>query len=97
LAIGQFLPKEGSMAEQLVGKSIMEKTLISKEEMGKLRFDPIYQGKIDPETDFLTEFEFSENELELMFSEFLQRDKERKINSASIGMALKIRDAKKQQ
>jgi len=31
ISISQFLPKEGNMAEQLIGKSIIDKTMVTKE------------------------------------------------------------------
>ena len=95
LAIAQFLPKEGSLSEQLIGKSILDKTLILKEERKGLRYDPLYPGKIDPETDFEKVIDLSGEEYELLYSNFLQNDRERKINNTNVGLALKIREVKK--
>ena len=97
LSIAQFLPKEGSLSEQIIGKSILDKTFVTKEDRKDLRFDPIYQGKIDPETEFKKEFEFSNEEFELLYSDFMQKDKEKKINATNVNLALKIRDAKSQE
>ena len=94
LSIAQFLPKEGGLSEQLIGKSVLDKTIITKEERKDLRYDPLYQGKIDPETDFEKEIELSPEEYELLYSTFLQMDKDKKINAGNVDMALKIRDAK---
>jgi len=97
LSIAQFLPKEGSLSEQLIGKSVLDKTIITKEERKDLRYDPLYQGKIDPETDFEKEVNFTNEEFELLYSDFLQKDKERKINASNVDLALKIREAKTQR
>lgn len=97
LSIAQFLPKEGSLSEQIIGKSILDKTMISKEERKELRFDSLYRDRIDAETDFVTEIEFSDEEFELMYSDFLQKDKDKKINSTNVSLALKIRDAKSRE
>jgi len=94
LSIAQFLPKEGNLSEQLIGKSILDKSFVSKDDMKALAFHPLYQGKIDPETDFKKEIEFSAEEYELLYSNFLQMDKDKKINAANVDMALKIREAK---
>jgi len=97
LSIAQFLPKEGSLSEQLIGKSVLDKTLISKDERKELRYDPLYQGRIDPETDFVKEIELTNEEFELLYSDFLQKDRERKINATNVDLALKIREAKSQK
>ena len=97
LCIAQFLPKEGSLSEQLIGKSVLDKTIITKEERKDLRYDPLYQGKIDPETDFEKDVDFTNEEFELLYSDFLQKDKERKINASNVDLALKIREAKTQK
>lgn len=95
LSIAQFLPHEGSLSEQLIGKSILDKVLIGKEDRKELRYDPLYPGKIDPETDFEKELELTKEEFDLLFSEFLQKDRDRKINSTNVSLAVKIREAKK--
>ncbi len=97
LSIAQFLPKEGSLSEQMIGKSILDKTMISKEERKELRFDPLYRDKIDPGTDFVIEIEFSDEEFELIYSDFMQKDKDKRINASNVGLALKIREAKSQK
>ena len=97
LSIAQFLPKEGSLSEQLIGKSVLDKTLISKDERKELRYDPLYQGRIDPETDFVKEIELTNEEFELLYSDFLQKDRERKIIATNVDLALKIREAKNQK
>lgn len=94
IAIIQFLPKEGNLSEQLIGKSILDKSFISKKEMEVLKFHPLYQGKIDPDTDFQKEIELSAEEYELLYSNFLQMDKDKKINSTNVALALIIREAK---
>jgi len=94
ISIAQFLPKEGNMAEQLIGKSIIDKTMVTKEERKNLLWDPIYQGKVDSDTDFMKDFEFSNEELELLYSEFLQMDQKKTINLTNIELAVKIREAK---
>jgi len=95
LAIAQFLPTEGSLSEQLIGKSILDKTFITKEDRKELRYDPLYgNSRIDPETDFDTEVTFSDEEFELLYSNFIQKDRDKKINSVTASIALKIRDAK---
>jgi len=95
LSIGQFLPKEGSLSEQLIGKSILDKTFISKVEREKIMLDQIYQGKIMPESNIESEFDFTNEEFDLMYSDFLQKDKDRKINQSNVSMAMKIRESKK--
>ena len=97
LSIAQFLPKEGNLSEQLIGKSILDKSFVSKDDMKALQFHPLYQGKIDPETDFEKEIELSNEEYELLYSNFLQMDKDKKINAANVDLALKIREAKSQK
>jgi len=44
--IGQFLPAEGNTSEQVIGKSILDKTKLSKEEKAKIKPDLYYQGEI---------------------------------------------------
>lgn len=95
LSIAQFLPKEGSLSEQLIGKSIMDKTFISKSEREKIMLDQIYAGKIMPECNTEAEFELSSEEFDILYSDFLQKDKDRKINSSNVSLALKIRESKK--
>lgn len=97
LSVAQFLPKEGNLSEQLIGKSVLDKTYVSKEDMKTLQYHPLYQGRIDPETDFKKEIELSGEEFELLYSNFLQMDKDRKINATNVDLALKIREAKNQQ
>jgi hypothetical protein len=97
VSIAQFLPKEGSLSEQIIGKSVLDKTMISKDERKELRYDPLYQGRIDPATDFTKEIELSNEEFELLYSDFLQKDKEKKINVINVDLALKIREAKNQK
>ncbi len=97
LSVAQFLPKEGSLSEQLIGKSVLDKTFVSKEDMKDLQFHPLYQGKINPETDFEKEIELSNEEYELLYSNFLQMDKDRKINATNVDLALKIRESKSQK
>ncbi len=97
LSIAQFLPKEGSLSEQLIGKSVLEKCMITKEERKELRFDALYRDRIDPETDFTADIELSEEEFELIYSDFLQKDREKKINSTNVSLALKIREAKSKE
>lgn len=97
LSIAQFLPREGSLSEQLIGKSVLDKTLVTKTERKELRFDALYEGKIDPETEFDTEIEFSDEEFELLYSDFLQKDKDKKINPTNVSLALKIREAKSRE
>lgn len=97
LSIAQFLPKEGNLSEQLIGKSVMDKTFVAKEDMKALQFHPLYQGKIDPETDFEKEIDFSNEEFELLYSNFLQMDKDKKINASNVDLALMIREAKNQK
>ena len=97
LSIAQFLPKEGNLSEQLIGKSILDKSFVSKDDMKTLQFHPLYQGKIDPETDFKKEIELSAEEYELLYSNFLQMDKDKKINAANVELALMIREAKSQK
>jgi hypothetical protein len=94
LAIPTLLPKEGSLSDQLMGKSILDKSMISNEERKSLRFDGIYQGKVDPETNFLKAIDLSNEEFELLYSEMLQKDKDRKINQTNVSLAIKIREAK---
>lgn len=94
LSIAQFLPKEGNLSEQLIGKSILDKSFVSKDDMKTLQFHPLYQGKIDPETDFRKEIELSAEEYELLYSNFLQMDKDKKINAANVDLALMIREVK---
>lgn len=95
LSIAQFLPKEGSLSEQIIGKSIMDKTFISKEEREKIMLDQIYQGRIMPESNIEAEFELTNEEFDLMYNDFMQKDKERKINQSNVSMAMKIRESKK--
>jgi len=97
LSIAQFLPKEGSLSEQIIGKAVLDKTFVTKDDRKDLRFDPIYQGKIDPETEFEKEIELSNEEFELLYSDFLQKDKDKKINATNVNLALKIREAKSQE
>ncbi len=92
-ALPLFMPQEGGMSEQLLCKSILDKSVISLTEKEKLHFDSLYQGKIDPETDFEKEVEFEDAEFDLLYSEFLQKDKAKKINSITVSLALKIREA----
>jgi len=97
LSVGQFLPKESNLSEQLIGKSILDKSFVSKDDMKTLQFHPLYQGRIDPETDFEKEIELSNEEYELLYSNFLQMDKDKKISAANVDLALKIREAKNQK
>ncbi len=97
LSIAQFLPKEGNLSEQLIGKSILDKSFVSKDDMKTLQYHPLYQGKIDPETDFEKEIDFTNEEFELLYSDFLQKDKDRKITAINVDLALKIREAKNQK
>lgn len=95
LSIAQFLPTEGSLSEQLIGKSILDKTFITKEERKELRFDPLYgNSRIDPETNFNADINFSDEEFELLYSNFIQKDRDKKINPTTASLALKIRDTK---
>jgi len=97
LSVAQFLPKESSLSEQLIGKSILDKAFISKDDMKALQFHPLYPGKIDPETDFEKEIDLTNEEYELLYSNFLQMDKDKKINITNVDLALKIREAKIQK
>lgn len=94
LSIAQFLPKESGLSEQLIGKAILDKTFVTAADRKELRYDPLYQGKIDPETNFGKEVELTKEEFELLYSDFLQKDKDRKITSSIVDLALKIREAK---
>lgn len=94
LCIAQFLPEQGSLSEQLIGKSVLDKTIITNEEKKLLRFDSLYRDRIDTETDFDKVIDFSNEEFELLYSEMLQKDKDKKINSINVSLALKIREAK---
>ena len=94
LSIAQFLPKEGNLSEQLIGKSILNKSLITSKEREGLRFDPLYEGRINRDTEFVTAIEFSTEEFELLYSNFLQLDKDKKINATNVDLALAIRTAK---
>lgn len=94
LCIAEFLPKDGSLSEQLIGKSILDKSFVNKEDRKELRFDPIYQGKIDPETDFEKEIDLSKEEFDMVYSEFMQKEKDKKINQINISLADKIMKAK---
>ena len=94
LSIAQFLPTEGSLSEQLIGKSILDKTLVSTEERKNLRYDPLYQGRIDKDSDFITAVEFSNEEFDLLYNDFIQKDRERKVNASNVELALAIREAK---
>lgn len=94
LSIAQFLPKEGNLSEQLIGKSILNKSLITTKEREGLRFDPLYEGRINRDTEFVTTLDFSAEEFELLYSNFLQMDKDKKINASNVDLALSIRTAK---
>jgi hypothetical protein len=94
LSIAQFLPKESNLSEQLIGKSILDKSMVTKTERTGLRNDPLYQDRIDPDCDFDVEIDFSKEEFELLYSNFLQMDKDKKINSTNVSLALKIRESK---
>lgn len=41
LSVAQFLPKEGNLSEQLIGKSVLDKTYVSKEDMKTLQYHPL--------------------------------------------------------
>jgi len=92
--IGQFLPAEGNTSEQVIGKSILDKTKLSKEEKAKIKPDLYYQGEIDPDTDFSREFDFSNEEFNLMYSEYRKKEDDKKLNKTNICMALKLIEAK---
>ena len=94
LSAAQFLPTEGNTSEQMIGKSILDKTKVTKTEREKLRFDPLYQGEIDPDADFSREFEFSAEEFNLMYSEYRKKEDDKKLNKTNICMALKLIEAK---
>jgi RecJ-like exonuclease len=94
LATAQFLPKESSISEQVIGKNILDKTKLSQEERKKIRFDAIYQGQIAEDTDFTCTIDFNPEEHDLLYNEVLQQDKDKKINQSNISLAIKIRDAK---
>lgn len=95
LSIAQFLPKEGSLSEQLIGKSIMDKTFITPIEREALKLDPIYQGRVMPDSNYEVEIDFSKEEFDLLYNEFIHKDKDRKINATNVALAVKIRDNKK--
>jgi len=94
LSIAQFLPSEGNTSEQMIGKSILDKTRLSKEEKVKVKPDVIYQGEIDPDTDFSREFDFSTEEFNLMYSEYRKKEDDKKLNKTNISMALRLIEAK---
>ena len=94
LSAAQFLPTEGNTSEQMIGKSILDKTRLSKEEKARIKLDVIYKGEIDPDTDFSREFDFSAEEFNLMYSEYRKKEDDKKLNKTNICMALKLIEAK---
>lgn len=94
LLIANLLPKESNLSEQLIGKSILDKTFITIKEREKLIYDPLYQGEIRPDTDFEADFELTKEEHELLYNDVLQKDKEKKITPYIVSLAIKVRDAK---
>jgi hypothetical protein len=97
LAIPAFIPREGGLTEQLIGKGIVDKTMLSKEEQSKLTEDKFYRGTIDPATNFSREFDFTEAEFQVMYGQYRKLDDERKINQSNIGLAIKLVDCKSEQ
>jgi len=94
LSIAQFLPTEGNTSEQMIGKSILDKTKLTKEEKAKIKPDLFYQGEIDPDTDFSRKFEFSPEEFNLIYSEYRKKEDDKKLNKTNICMAIKLIEAK---
>ena len=94
LSIAQFLPTEGNTSEQMIGKSILDKTKLTKEEKAKIKPDVFYQGEIDPDTDFSREFDFSSEEFNLMYSEYRKKEDDKKLNKTNISLALRLIEAK---
>lgn len=97
LSIAQFIPKEGSLSEQMIGRTILEKTILSKEEQSKLKADPFYKGDIDRSTNFSREFDFTDAEFNLMYGQYRKMDDERHINQSNIELAIKLVDCKSEQ
>ena len=94
LSAAQFLPAEGNTSEQMIGKSILDKTKLTKEEKAKIKPDLFYQGEIDPDTDFSREFDFSSEEFNLIYSEYRKKEDDKKLNKTNICMALKLIEVK---
>lgn len=89
-----FLPKEGSTSEQVIGKNILEKTKLSKAEQEKVKPDIFYKGEIDPDTNFVKEISFSDEEFRLMYNQYRKMEDERRVNQLTVDLALKLQDAK---
>ena len=95
ISVAQFLPKEGSLSEQLMGKSILDKASVSLSERENLRFDTLNENRIMDHSESIKEVEFTAEEFDLLFTNFLQKDKDKQINRTNVDLALVIRDAKK--
>ena len=95
LSIEQFLPREGTMLEQITARDTLQKTKILPGEREKIKWYQSPKGlEIAEESDFEVDFEFDKSEIEMLKEGFRKLEESKKINQQNISLALKLRDLK---
>lgn len=91
--IPEFVPKEGSLIEQLTARDIVQKTKLQPEEHLKLKFFQVHNRvELSDETDFEKEIDLDKSEIEMLKDGYSKLDRDKKITIGMVTLAKKIRD-----
>lgn len=94
LILGSLLPKESSIIEMILVKSIKEKIVFSQEELDKLDIRKVGIDSIVCNENVVRDkkISFTEAESELMKSHINMLDSQKKISSDQLSICLKLKE-----